>query len=92
MNYDANEIIVKKRGDKESTTRRIRKSENKKGKKQFDKSRNIRLQLARATSECISHVILNLGAKKDFRLVVKSCQEILEGLNSGLTIVRQISN
>jgi hypothetical protein len=72
LNYDANDIIVKKRGDKELTTRRIRKSDIiKKGKKPFDRSRNIRLQLARATSECISQVILNLGAQKDFRLGTK---------------------
>ena len=77
LNYDANDLIIEKKGkkgeeEKVLTTRRIRKSDIiKKGKKQFDKSRNIRLQLARATSECISHIILNLGAQKDFRLGTK---------------------
>ena len=51
LNYDGDDIIVKKEGDKVLTTRRIKKTDViKKGKQQFDKSRNIRLQLARAIS------------------------------------------
>lgn len=72
LNYDGNDIISKKEGDKVLTTRRIKKIDIiTKGKTQFDKSRNIRLQLARAISECTYQIILNLGTKKDFRLGTK---------------------
>ena len=72
LNYDGEDMIVEKKGDKVLTTRRIRKSDIfKKGKKQFDNSRNIRLQLAKAISECNTQIILNLGTQKDFRLGTK---------------------
>ena len=72
LNYDGDDIVVKKDGDKVLTSRRIKKTDIiKKGKKQFDKSRNIRLQLAKAISESTYQTILNLGTEKDFRLGTK---------------------
>lgn len=74
LNYDSEDIITTKDKDGKvlTTDRRIRKSDiPKKGKKQFDKSRNIRLQLARVISECTTQIILNLGTRKDFRLGTK---------------------